>query len=255
MRELFWVVGTLVSCSDAVLRSIHPPAREGANFAPACRDRNIWPFAASSIWNTPIGSLAQYTPAQIYPPQPAPPPGTDYCNIAPPLRHLHGCQGWNSSWGGKECVQGGCCYKEVNPDPDGVPWCYGKSGEPTIEPGVFYIDTDHYVVTTKMDPLTPFVNQGWWGVDSKCATDHCCTAANSKITGTLPFPSNYTTNLKGSNNAAAVLMPDGETLVQFQPLYRCTAGGPVFGLDFFFVQPLHIKHSLSPSTRCLAGIV
>ena len=34
--------------------------------APACRDRFLWPFAASSIWNTPIGSSARYEPAGIY---------------------------------------------------------------------------------------------------------------------------------------------------------------------------------------------
>jgi hypothetical protein len=33
-----------------------------------------------------------------------------------------------------------------------------------------------------------------------------------------------------SNNAAALLLPDQETLVQFQPLVRCTPGGPLFSL-------------------------
>ena len=37
-----------------------------------------------------------------------------------------------------------------------------------------------------------------------------------------------------SNNAAAVLLPDNVTLVQFQPLVRCSAGSPVFGLDLGF---------------------
>ena len=32
-----------------------------------CRDRFLWPFDASSIWNTAIGSEAQYVPAGIYP--------------------------------------------------------------------------------------------------------------------------------------------------------------------------------------------
>jgi hypothetical protein len=31
-----------------------------------CRNPFLWPFAANSIWNTPIGSAAQYSPAHIY---------------------------------------------------------------------------------------------------------------------------------------------------------------------------------------------
>jgi hypothetical protein len=34
--------------------------------APACRDRFLWPFNATSIWNTPIGDGAVYIPAGIY---------------------------------------------------------------------------------------------------------------------------------------------------------------------------------------------
>jgi hypothetical protein len=37
-----------------------------APVAAACRDRFLWPFAATSIWNTPIGSLAIYVDAGIY---------------------------------------------------------------------------------------------------------------------------------------------------------------------------------------------
>jgi hypothetical protein len=34
--------------------------------APTCRDRFLWPFNSSSIWNTPIGSDAIFFPANIY---------------------------------------------------------------------------------------------------------------------------------------------------------------------------------------------
>ena len=34
-----------------------------------------------------------------------------------------------------------------------------------------------------------------------------------------------------SNNAAALLMPDNDTLVQFQPLVRCQPGGPLLSLS------------------------
>ncbi len=34
------------------------------------------------------------------------------------------------------------------------------------------------------------------------------------------------------NNAAALLQPDGRTLIQLEPMARCTAGGPVYGYHF-----------------------
>lgn len=34
--------------------------------AQQCRDRFLWPFSNTSIWNTPIGSGAVFTPANIY---------------------------------------------------------------------------------------------------------------------------------------------------------------------------------------------
>jgi hypothetical protein len=41
-------------------------SNEAAAAAPACRDRFLWPFAATSIWNTAIGSGAVYVDAGIY---------------------------------------------------------------------------------------------------------------------------------------------------------------------------------------------
>ena len=77
----------------------------------------------------------------------------------------------------------------------------------------------NFAATSASDPATPFVDQGWWGSDAQCGRDHCCRKTASKLVGTLPFPYNWTINMT-SNNAAAVLMPDRETLVQFQPLVR-----------------------------------
>lgn len=33
----------------------------------SCRDQNLAPFAAGSIWNMPIGDAAVYSPANIFP--------------------------------------------------------------------------------------------------------------------------------------------------------------------------------------------
>lgn len=38
----------------------------------ACRDRFQWPFAGTSIWNTPLGTGAHYAPAGLYPNTSAP---------------------------------------------------------------------------------------------------------------------------------------------------------------------------------------
>ena len=97
------------------------------------------------------------------------------------------------------------------------------------DPERIYVDQDYFIATAHTDPLTPMFNQGWWGNDPQCGTDHCCQKRTAKEVGTLPFPYNWTINMT-SNNAAAVLLPDRETLVQFQPLVRCTPGSPLFSL-------------------------
>ena len=36
--------------------------------APSCRNASAWPYAASSVWNTPLGASAQFSPALLFPP-------------------------------------------------------------------------------------------------------------------------------------------------------------------------------------------
>ena len=224
--------------------------------AAVCRDRNTWPFAATSIWNTPLGSSAVFVPANLYTAPPSPPARTRCAagRADPTVRR--GCHGWNSSWSSTTCTDAGCCYDpHPSPDPHGYAWCYSAQGPAAAEPGQFYVDTDFYIATATTDPQAPFVNQGWWGLDPKCGRDHCCTAAapQGKVVGTITFPYNYTTNLSGNNNAAAVLMPDGKTMVQFQPLYRCTPGGKLIysrsttTLSSLFERALHMLLPHSPS--------
>jgi len=33
----------------------------------ACRDQNSWPFSNTSIWNTPLGTGAVFSPAMLFP--------------------------------------------------------------------------------------------------------------------------------------------------------------------------------------------
>jgi hypothetical protein len=47
-----------------------------------------------------------------------------------------------------------------------------------------------------------------------------------RLVGDIIFPANWTFSNYG-NNAAAILLPDGHSINNTQPLYRCVAGGPV----------------------------
>ena len=224
-------VSLLLAASEVGLR---PAAAEPGG---ACRDRLKHPFSASSIWNTAIGSDAVFLPANIYPRSPAPPPGTDLCAAgkANPSART-GCPGWQPQWTVADCLRHSCCYDpHPDPDPHHYSWCFAQANADRWAPARMYVDIDYFIAASSSDPATPFVDQGWWGSDSECGRDHCCRKPSAKQTGTLPFPRDWTVNMT-SNNAAALLMPDQETLVQFQPLVRCTPGSPLFSLpprDFY----------------------
>ena len=109
-----------------------------------------------------------------------------------------------------------------------------------LRPDRFHVDVDYFVSTAASDPPTAFVNQGWWGAHDgrwggKCGNDHCCL--EGKVVGSIPFPERTIIAAPTGNNAAAVLLPDGVTLLQFQPIYRCAAGSPLTGLAGFLHQP------------------
>ena len=59
---VFFVCGFVYAASDPA----GTISTTGTRTALDCRDRFLWPFNATSIWNTPIGSGAQYVPAGIY---------------------------------------------------------------------------------------------------------------------------------------------------------------------------------------------
>ena len=233
-----------------------PAARGGSASAGAggtssldCRDRLTHPFSAGSIWNTAVGSTADFAPARLYHPPPAPAPApapnsgsgsgsggggkADQCAAGkadPSSRR--GCAGWQPAWAPADCLAHGCCYDpHPNPDPARTPWCFANASAPA-DPARFYVDVDYFVRAGPSDPLTPVLDQGWWGDDAECGRDHCCTRRGSAVTAALPFPRGWTVNMT-SNNAAALLLPDNETLVQFQPLVRCAAGSPLMALTYF----------------------
>lgn len=62
-----WTCAVLAlwALATAAAGSSHPNAEEDAP-AESCRDRFLWPFSSTSIWNTPLGSGAQMVPAQLF---------------------------------------------------------------------------------------------------------------------------------------------------------------------------------------------
>lgn len=91
-----------------------------------------------------------------------------------------------------------------------------------------------------LDPTAPLVNvvrhEGGWNAQVQRCEEVTGTAL---VTG-VPIPEGFVTDpgYLGAtpNHAAAILMADGDTLVQTQPLHRCSPGGPavsqyVYGQD------------------------
>jgi hypothetical protein len=97
----------------------------------------------------------------------------------------------------------------------------GISGNPANNPyaGMPGID-DEKIVLTPTAPLTTlnYSNAAWSG-KSRCG-------ATGGLLLKVPMPSTYVVPTNTQNNSAAFLMSDKRTIVQTQPLARCTAGAP-----------------------------
>ncbi|MFL5814061.1 MAG: hypothetical protein ACJ763_10835 [Bdellovibrionia bacterium] len=79
---------------------------------------------------------------------------------------------------------------------------------------------DEFIFMTPTAPLTDvnYSSAGWSGAN-RCG-------ATGGLYGSVPMPSNYIVPNGNGNNGTAALLPDKRTIVQFQPLARCTSGGP-----------------------------
>ena len=168
-----------------VEHAIIPAIRRALPGGATCRDRWREPFSSDSIWNTAVGSGARFEPAGIFAPE----------------------------------------------DPRG-------------DPDNFHNDQDFLVRVTSDDPLTEWINQGDWGSDEHCTVQqhsgsgHHCGPESKQVDGChtqIRFPANWTSASdcdedgancrsapgQSNNNAMAMLLPDNETIVQMQPVYRC----------------------------------
>jgi len=131
------------------------------------RDPLQWPFAATSIWNMPIGSNADYQPA----------------------------------------------------GPDGVGDLPAVPGSPpNVWASLPFADNEKIV----LKPTAPLANlmfsgAGWSGAN-RCA-------ATGGLLAQVPIPDAYVVPHSNTNNSATFLLADGRTLLEAQPLARCTAAG------------------------------
>lgn len=127
------------------------------------RDKWLWPFAQDSIWNLPIGSEAQYSPANL--------PIADRSSVD---------------------------YDLLFKIPDG-------------------------------SPLRPLYDPGSW--TQRCSGTKTYKNLSILIPDDLIVPDAINLVLKyhTPNNAAALLQPDGKTIIQLEPMARCVKAGPVYG--------------------------
>lgn len=86
-------------------------------------------------------------------------------------------------------------------------------------------EINFYITTTNKDPIVDWYSLQNWG-EGRCEL-------GGKLMGQIHFPHDVIVpdaiGKSTPNNAAAILQPDGRTLIQINPLARCEAGGPIFG--------------------------
>eukprot|EP00727_Mastigamoeba_balamuthi_P009942 m51a1_g5570 hypothetical protein (529) ;mRNA; r:602767-604595 len=98
-----------------------------------------------------------------------------------------------------------------------VPANLNISGDTFIEP-----DPD-ILLLDNTQPMTDFfLSDAAWTGRSRCSPN-----SPAQVVVTAPFPPDYVVESDGNNYGAAVLMPDGATLVQTQPVAHCNASSPV----------------------------
>lgn len=172
-------VGVLKSCEyqSAVVAATPTPAPTATPRAPAStptpvvstpmptptpstpagtRDILKQPFASTSIWNMPIGSAAQYVPANM-----------------------------SASWSDP--------YASM-PFPD-----------------------EDVIILKPTAPLVDVRESTWDG--------NRCNVIGTRVFARVPIPTNFTNPSSNHNMASGILMPNGRTIVNVQPLTRCAVGG------------------------------
>jgi hypothetical protein len=89
------------------------------------------------------------------------------------------------------------------------------------------------VVLRPDEVKTPlYYNGTGWNVGNRCTP-------STRLLASLPMPSSFLVANSTGNNGAAFLEADRRTMIQTQPLARCTVGGPATGLLTFLPVDLY----------------
>jgi hypothetical protein len=91
-------------------------------------------------------------------------------------------------------------------------------------------DQEYFYKTKTSDPLRKIYAPGSW--TKRCEGTAPSYAPDLRIPDNLILKDATLNPYETPNNAAAFLMPDGQTLVQLEPLARCSFGGDVYGYHY-----------------------
>ncbi len=91
-------------------------------------------------------------------------------------------------------------------------------------------DQEYFYKTNATDPIRKVYAPGSW--TNRCSGTATAYSPDLRIPDSLIVKDATTVPYETPNNAAAFLMPDGQTLVQLEPLARCASGGPVYGYHY-----------------------
>jgi hypothetical protein len=91
------------------------------------------------------------------------------------------------------------------------------------------VDVDWLIVIPEGSPLAPLYDPGAW--EKRCQGTTTFENLSIPLPADLIVPDaiNTPTEYATPNNAAALLQPDGRTIIQLEPMARCVKGGPVYG--------------------------
>jgi hypothetical protein len=100
-----------------------------------------------------------------------------------------------------------------------------------IQKAQHWLADQEYLYRTKdSDPLRKVYAPGAW--TKRCAGNTPSYAPDIPVPDALIVKDATAVPYSTPNNAAAFLMPDGQTLVQLEPLARCVSGGPLYGYHY-----------------------
>ena len=88
---------------------------------------------------------------------------------------------------------------------------------------VFGLDSEHIILTPTAPVVQIYYEGNAWSGSSRCGATS--TGSDNGFPVSVPIPASYTVPSDNGNDGAAILAPDGQTLIQFQPLALCNAGG------------------------------